>query len=152
MSVKLPFKPIFAIDYDEEVLGTVKTQTDKYLSVVQEVIEKKPAEIPAEIRESLQIFINIENLFSFLRRFFLSIYFLDRSFIKMTYNWLTTILTGEKITNNLKSIEEVVERWPKELKPLITIYHVSKGSEDQKIFQFTDFFFKWIKSYIRVPK
>ena len=152
MSIKLPFKPIFAIDYDEEILDTVKEQTDKYLSVVQEVIEKKPAEIPAEIRESLQIFISIENVITFLPRFFLSVYFLERSFIKMTYDCLTTILTGEKITDYLKSIEEVVERWPKELRPLITIYHVSKGSEDQKIFQLTDFFFRWINSYIPVPK
>lgn len=148
MSIRLPFKPIFNIDYDQELLSTVNQQVDKYVLMLQDLLDNQHSQISSDIADSLLIFLEQPDLQSDLARFFLSLYFMERSFIKATTSCIIDLFVETSTDNFLTILQTLINNWPNDKIPLITTFKVTKGLDTQNIYQLTDIFFRWIDSNI----
>lgn len=152
MSIKLPFKPIFALEYDDELLVTIKQQVSTNSKIVQDAVVIHSELIPLDIKESLDFLTENSISFDFFIAICLNLYYLERKFVKATELCLKNLMENNSSSDKINVLFTLVENWPSEKLPLLSVYKLKKETEEQRIIQLTDKAFKWIDSFIALTK
>ncbi len=152
MSVKLSFKPIFTLEYDQELLQTVTAQVKKYSTTLVESLTTNQELIPSTIKESFDFVFSKGISLEELIQLSLSLYFLERSFVKATESCIQGLLADNIDPNKLNLFFSLSENWPDNSTQILSVYKLSKGSETQKIIQLTNSMMKWVDSFVPITK
>ena len=151
MSIRLPFKPIFAIDYDQDLLSTVSEQVKKHVKSILDQTNEVDA-VPGAIEESIQEIVPSELSKELFFELCLQLYFLERSLVKASQTCLEELMTGKISSEDLSSLIQKFEDWPNDKVQILNVYKLTKGSEKQKVIQLTDKVYDWINSFIPIEK
>jgi len=152
MSLKLPFKPIFVVDYNNETLSTVKEQIGKYVHYLTEALADISSLSNSDIKESLVFVTNNNVINPILPQLLVGLYFLERSFIKGTNLCISELLEINKFSELMHSIISVFENWPQNLQPIITVFTLKKETEELKVLQLSNKSYVWVDKFIPLEK
>ena len=152
MSVKLPFKPVFAIDMDQELLDTTTQQVQKFLKPLEESLSKSLQDPQGIMQKSINYVIDSKFSVSFLAQTLLSLFFLERSFVKATESSITKLVNETQSHETIKDLIALIETWSKDYEALFSVYTLKKGSTEERIIQLTDTAFKWVDSFVPITK
>ena len=152
MSTKLPFKPMFTVDFDQDLIHTIKEQVGKNFTMIFDSISNNLGSIPSDLKDSLDHYmaegISLESFVNVG----LHLYYFERSLVKATESSLHELIDNKLSSSIFKKIISIIESWPEEKSPLLSVYRIKRDTNEQQIVQLTDKSFKWLDSFVDIKR
>ena len=148
----MPFKAVFVVEYNQELLMTVKKQVDNYITDVSAFFSKLEKINDIDFKNSFEFILEIEQLQGLLPELILALYFLERSLVKATDELLMELFSDKQASELLNSLISLTDSWPSDKTAVFTVFRLESGQPNQFIFQLTDRVFQWVNSFVPISK